>query len=153
MLIREMTQDECRQALERLSIGRLGCARDNQPYVVPISFAYDGRHIYGFSTPGQKIDWMRSNPLVCLQVDERTSNDQWMSIVVSGRYQELPDTPELTADLVQAQKALQQHASWWEYTSIPGAEWRRKEGSFTPIFYRIHIDTVTGHQATPRRSS
>lgn len=148
MLIREMTEDECRQALEPLNFGRLGCARDNQPYVVPIYFSYDGRHLYGFSTPGQKIEWMRSNPLICLEVDERTSPDDWMSVVVSGRYQELPDTPEFAADRVQAQQALQKHAPWWEYASVPGAEWRRKGGPFTPIFYRIHIEKLTGHRAT-----
>jgi hypothetical protein len=152
MLIREMTEDECRLALERSSFGRLGCARDNQPYVVPISFSYDGRHLYGFSTPGQKIEWMRANPLVCLEIDERTSRDQWMSVVVSGRYEELPDTPAFAADRVQAQKALRKHATWWEYASIPGAEWRRKGGPFTPIFYRIHIEQLTGHRATPAKS-
>jgi hypothetical protein len=153
MVIREMTEDECRQALARLSYGRLGCARDNQPYVVPIYFSYDGRHLYGFSTPGQKIEWMRSNPLICLEVDERTSHDQWMSVVVSGRYQELPDTPEFAADRVQAQQALRQHATWWEYASIPAAEWRRKAVPFTAIFYRIHIEQLTGHRATPATSS
>jgi nitroimidazol reductase NimA-like FMN-containing flavoprotein (pyridoxamine 5'-phosphate oxidase superfamily) len=153
MVIREMTEEECRQALGRSSFGRLGCARDNQPYVVPISFSYDGRHLYGFSTPGQKIEWMRSNPLICLEVDEWTSQDQWMSVVVSGRYQELPDTPEFAADRVRAQQALQKHATWWEYASIPGAEWRRKAGPFTPVFYRLHIEQLTGHQATPPKSS
>ena len=59
MFIHEMTEDECRTALERVSFGRLACARDNQPYVVPIYFSYDGKHIYGFSTLGQKIEWMR----------------------------------------------------------------------------------------------
>jgi nitroimidazol reductase NimA-like FMN-containing flavoprotein (pyridoxamine 5'-phosphate oxidase superfamily) len=153
MVIREMTEDECRRALERLNFGRLGCARDNQPYVVPIYFSYDGRHLYGFSTPGQKIEWMRANPLICLEVDERTSPDDWMSVVVAGRYQELPDTPEFAADRAQAQQALQKHASWWQYASVPGAEWRRKGGPFTPIFYRIHVDKLTGHRATPAKSS
>lgn len=153
MVIREMTEDECREVLEHASFGRLGCARDNQPYVVPISFSYDGRHLYGFSTPGQKIEWMRSNPLICLELDEWQSNDHWMSIVVSGRYEELLDTPEFAADRAQAQQVLEKHASWWEYASIPAAEWRRKAGSFTPIFYRLHIDKLTGHRATPAKSS
>ena len=131
----------------------MGCARDNQPYVVPIYFTYDGQHLYGFSTPGQKIEWMRSNPLVCLEVDERTSHDQWTSVIVSGRYQELPDTPEFAADRVRAQKALEKHAGSWQYASIPGAEWRRKTGRSTPIFYRIHIEKLTGHRATPAKSS
>lgn len=153
MFIREMTEDECRDALGHASFGRLACARDNQPYIVPIYFAYDGRHVYGFSTAGQKIDWMRANPLICLEIDERTSRDQWMSVVVSGRYQELPDTAEFAPDRAQAHHVLQEHASWWDYATIPGAEWRRKSGPFTPIFYRIQIDKMTGQRATPRPPS
>lgn len=153
MIIHEMTKDECRDALARANSGRLACARDNQPYVIPISFAYDGRHVYGFSTAGQKIDWMRSNPLVCLEIDERTSHDEWMSVIVSGRYQELPDTPEFAPDRAQAHQALQKHAMWWEYAAIPAAEWRRKSGSFAPVFYRIYIKKMTGRRATPAASS
>ena len=76
----------------RLDLGRLACARDDQPYVVPIHFAYDGEGLYGLTTAGQKIDWMRSNPRVCLEIDERSSDDRWLSIVVLGRYEELPGT-------------------------------------------------------------
>jgi len=64
MLIHEMTKDECRIALESVSIGTMACARDGQPYVVPTYFSYDGNHIYGVSMLGQKIEWMRANPLV-----------------------------------------------------------------------------------------
>lgn len=154
MLIHEMTEDECRIALERVSFGRLACARDNQPYVLPISFSYDGKHLYGFSEPGQiygfstlgqKIEWMRSNPLVCLEVDERTSHHQWMSIVVSGRYEELPDTPEFENERVQAWEVLQKRAMWWEPAYV--ATEHRKQ--LTPIFYRIHIKQMTGCRATP----
>ena len=79
MFIHEMTDDECRSALQKASIGRLGCARDNQPYVVPIYFVFDGKHLYGFTdekhlygftTVGQKIEWMRANPQICLEIDE-----------------------------------------------------------------------------------
>lgn len=76
MLIQEMTKDECRVALESASIGRLACARDGQPYVVPTYFACDGKCIYGVSKLGQKIEWMRYNPLVCLQIDDRRSHYQ-----------------------------------------------------------------------------
>jgi nitroimidazol reductase NimA-like FMN-containing flavoprotein (pyridoxamine 5'-phosphate oxidase superfamily) len=145
MLIHEMTEDECRTALERVSFGRLACARDNQPYVLPIYFSYDGKHLYGFSTLGQEIDWMRSNPLVCLEIDERTSHHQWMSVVVSGRYEELPDTPEFEYDRGQAWEVLQKRAMWWEPAYV-ATEHREQ---FTPIFYRIHIKQMTGRRATP----
>lgn len=152
MQIREMTEEECRDALARESFGRLAMARDGQPYVVPIYYAYDGHHVYGFSIAGQKIDWMRSNPLVCLEIDERTSPTHWMSVVVSGRYEELLDTPEFAAARAHAHQALQEHAVWWGYTTVAGAEWRRKTGPFTPIFYRLHVDNLTGHRAVPASS-
>jgi len=68
MFIHDMTEAECRQALKQANVGRIGCARDEQPYVVPIYFAYDDdhNHLYAISTIGQKIDWMRANPLVCI---------------------------------------------------------------------------------------
>ncbi|MGH9883076.1 MAG: pyridoxamine 5'-phosphate oxidase family protein, partial [Pyrinomonadaceae bacterium] len=56
MFIHEMTADECRSALQNATVGRLGCSRDNQPYVVPIYFAFGGEHIHGFTTVGQKIE-------------------------------------------------------------------------------------------------
>src|SRR6476660_1034421 len=50
MEINEMTQDACRSVLTRVSMGRLGCSLENQPYVVPICFAYETDYIYVFST-------------------------------------------------------------------------------------------------------
>jgi uncharacterized protein len=145
MLIHEMTEDECRTALGRVSFGRLACAHDNQPYVLPVYFSYDGTHLYGFSTRGQKIEWMRSNPLICLEIDERTSHHEWMSVVVFGRYEELPDTPESGYARVQAHAVLQQRAMWWEPAYV-ATEHREQ---LTPIFYRIHITQITGRRATP----
>ena len=40
MFIREMTTEECADALGSADFGRLACARDNQPYVVPFNFAF-----------------------------------------------------------------------------------------------------------------
>lgn len=148
MVIREMGEDECRDMLARVNFGRLACARDNQPYVVPVYFSYDGRHLYGFSVLGQKIEWMRANPLVCLEVDESASREKWTSVIVFGRYEELPDTPEFAADRARAHEALHKRSMWWEYATVPGAEWRRKADPFVPVVYRIHIDRMTGHRAT-----
>jgi nitroimidazol reductase NimA-like FMN-containing flavoprotein (pyridoxamine 5'-phosphate oxidase superfamily) len=148
MFIHEMSEFECRQALQQATVGRLACARDNQPYVVPIYFAFDGQHVYAFTTVGQKIEWMRSNARVCLEIDERTAHDQWKSIIVFGRYEELPDLPEYEAARVKAHELLQQHLMWWEPAYV-GAAHRDTPHSDTPIFYRIKIDRMTGHRATP----
>ena len=149
MFIHEMTDAECRSALQKASVGRLGCARDKRPYVVPIYFAFDGEHLYGFTTVGQKIEWMRANPQVCLEIDERISQDQWMSVIVFGRYEELPDEPQYKATRIKAhQLLLRQRAMWWEPSYMSDAH-RDVSHSILPIFYRIHIDRMTGHRATP----
>ena len=148
MLIHEMTHAECISTLARLRFGRLGCARDNQPYVVPIYFAHRERHLYAFSRVGQKIEWMRENPLVCVEADEITSHYLWMSVVVFGHYEELPDTPEYKLQRNLAYKTLQDRAMWWEPACAAFAP-RMAAHSLTPIYYRIHIDQVTGRRAMP----
>lgn len=145
MIICEMTEDECDTALQQVVFGRLACARYDQPYIVPIYFSYDRKYLYGVTTLGQKIDWMRSNPLVCVEIDERTNHYQWMSIVVFGRYEELPETPEYEHARAHALAVLQKRPMWWQPASV--ATERREQRP--PIFYRIHINQITGHRATP----
>jgi len=67
----------------RTNLGRLACARHDQPYIVPIHFDFDadGDSIYSFSTLGQKIDWMRANPKVCLEVDDIADKSNWTTVV------------------------------------------------------------------------
>jgi nitroimidazol reductase NimA-like FMN-containing flavoprotein (pyridoxamine 5'-phosphate oxidase superfamily) len=148
MFIHEMTGDECRSALQKASVGRLGCARANQPYVVPIYFAFDGEHLYGFATVGQKIEWLRTNQRVCLEIDERISHNQWMSVIVFGRYEELPDEPQYEAARIQAHQMLLRRAMWWEPAYLSNAH-RDNPHSFVPVFFRINIGQMTGHRATP----
>jgi nitroimidazol reductase NimA-like FMN-containing flavoprotein (pyridoxamine 5'-phosphate oxidase superfamily) len=148
MIIHEMTLQECHAALERTNFGRLACSRDNQPYVLPVYYAYDEKHIYAFSTPGKKIEWMRANPRVCLEIDERTSHDRWMSVVVIGEFEELPETPEFGDRRVHAHKVLQERGMWWD-AAFANAQLKGETRPFTEIFYRIHTAHITGHRATP----
>jgi len=95
MVIHEMSKEECLRVLARATLARLACAQENQPYVVPVYLAYHevSGCLYGFTTPGQKVEWMRANPLVCVEVDEIAAYDQWVSVIANGRYEELPETP------------------------------------------------------------
>lgn len=152
MFIHEMTFNECRTALEKANVGRLACEHDGQPYAVPINFAFDGTYLYGFTTLGQKVEWMRANPLVCLEVDEIVGESQWMSLIVFGRYEELPDLPEYEHVRARALSFLQKRAIWWEPGYMSQAH-RDQTHSLTPIFYRIHLKKITGHRATPDEPS
>jgi nitroimidazol reductase NimA-like FMN-containing flavoprotein (pyridoxamine 5'-phosphate oxidase superfamily) len=145
MVIHEMTPQECRQMLARTNLARLACARNNQPYVVPIHVDLDGGFLYGYATMGQKIEWMRENPLVCLEMDELTSREQWATLIVSGKYEELPNTPWHQAARSIAEKLFQQHPMWWEPGSVPVVSTKPR----IPIVFRITVDKVTGRYARP----
>ena len=66
MRIQAISEDERMALLGRVSVGRLACSLNNQPYIVPVAFAYEPGFFYIFSTEGKKIEWMRQNPNVCL---------------------------------------------------------------------------------------
>ena len=153
MFIHEMSPSECREALERTHIGRLACARDNQPYIVPMNFAIDGLYLYlyGFTTFGRKIEWMRSNPLVCFEIDNVVNHNNWMSVIVFGRYEELPDTAEFKLARKRAYDHLQKRVMWWEPAYI-SQEHRDQAHSVTPIFFRVKIEQMTGHRANSDES-
>ena len=95
MVIRDMSREECLRVLAGARLARLACAHENQPYVVPVYLSYHESSgcFYGFTTPGQKVEWMRANPLVCVEVGDVAAYDQWVSVIATGRYEELPESP------------------------------------------------------------
>ena len=105
MVIHEMTREECQAVLARASMGRLGCSLDNQPYVVPVYFAYEPDYIYVLSTFGQKIKWMRVNPKVCVEIEEAPSQPEWVTVIANGSYQELAE-PQYSTERAHARKLL-----------------------------------------------
>jgi nitroimidazol reductase NimA-like FMN-containing flavoprotein (pyridoxamine 5'-phosphate oxidase superfamily) len=182
MLIHELSREECLGALAHARLGRLACARDDQPYVVPVYFAFrtdtsGAPYLYGFTTPGQKVHWMRANPLVCVEWDEVAGYNRWVSVIAFGLYEELPDTPDVGQDRqhtrpparatppvatssddsdlgqerLRAYDLLREHTGWWQ----PGYAARAADGhrdparSDSPLYYRIRVDRVTGRRATP----
>ncbi len=148
MLVEELTIEECRTALSAVGFGRLACAHENQPYVVPVSFAVDSGYAYLFSMPGQKVEWMRENPRVCLEVESVVSMTQWTTIVVLSQYEELPDTPDYAAERQRAREVLQRRTTWWEPggVAVTGHAVAREA---KPVFYRISLAHLTGRRGVP----
>ena len=147
VLVQELSSQESLDLLARTRLGRLACTRGAQPYVVPFYFAYDDHSLYSFATVGQKIEWMRANPLVCVETDEVVSPEQWVSVIAFGRYEELPDTPEWHGARKLAHTLLKRNAVWWEpayvKTILHGTQ-----RPLEPVFYRIHVVQISGHRAT-----
>ncbi|MGX8010010.1 pyridoxamine 5'-phosphate oxidase family protein [Mesorhizobium sp. ORM8.1] len=146
MLIRTLSTLECTRLLTANRVGHLACAKDGQPYIVPFYYAHADNHLYAFSMPGKKIEWMRANLLVAVQVDERGHGRGWRSVVVEGRYEELPDRIGHKVQRDHAWALLSKHADWWE----PGAlkpETATVAESQPHVFFRIAITAVSGREA------
>jgi uncharacterized protein len=146
-MINPMTEQECSELLSRISLGRLGCAMDGQPYVVPIYFAHDGGDIYALATFGQKIEWMRANPKVCVQVDEIQGQGRWTSVILNGQYRELPE-PQYADERQHARKLLEKRHHWW-LNAMAERVMKSSDELIEPLFFRIHIDSMTGLRSSP----
>jgi uncharacterized protein len=147
MIVSEMDRRECKDLIERLGFGRIACCLNGQPYIVPAYFVVDSDNLYSFSTMGQKIEWMRSNPSVCVEFDQVNGHTEWSSVVVFGRYEELPDESPHTAERLRAQGQLQKNRELWWQTGFEAAQTRSRFDRQRPIFYAIRIEKMTGHRA------
>ena len=59
----------------------------------PLPFDAERNCLYAFSTIGQKIEWMRENPKVCLEVEELVDRDHRTSVLAIGRNEEVHQDP------------------------------------------------------------
>ena len=147
MQVVAMSQEECSEFLKRVSIGRLACSLDNQPYIIPVAFSYEADCIYIFSTLGKKIKWMRQNPKVCLQADDVGSRSNWDSVIVTGRYLELSE-PQHAAQREHAKQLLSQYSDWWRNPLVQRRD-QTSDLSIETVFFRIDIESMSGLRAVP----
>jgi nitroimidazol reductase NimA-like FMN-containing flavoprotein (pyridoxamine 5'-phosphate oxidase superfamily) len=94
------------QVIANAQVCRLGLSKDNVPYVVPVSFGYDGARIYFHTAPlGMKLDYIASNPRVCFEFEDQvkmlphaTDASQWsvsyFSVIGFGRVAEILNREE-----------------------------------------------------------
>ena len=142
MLIKEISTEECLDTVARASVGRLGCSLNDQPYVVPIYFAYEGKWLYVFSTFGKKIEWMRANPKVCVEIEEKVGESEWISVLVNGLYEELAE-PQFTQERTHARQLLGKKHHWW-LNAMAERRVGSEDQQVEPLFFRIHVDLATG---------
>lgn len=141
MNVEVLNREESFGLMARSHLARIACSKGERPYIVPINYVLDGEYLYSFSTFGQKIEWMRANPNVCIEIDDIAHSRNWESVIATGTYEELTDDPKLE----DAASLLQRRPNWWQpgfvRTVISGVE-----RPLVPIFFRIRLHEVTGHR-------
>lgn len=142
-MLGELDVGQIDEVLRAEDIARLGCIADDWPYVVPVTYVYDGESLYAHSGYGLKLRAMRDNPRVCLEVEQICSEANWRTVVVRGRFEELSDDENdralalLTTRLARTEKSETAHLV--EHDDVV-----RRERIRRPILFRIHIEDKTG---------
>ncbi|MGD0648337.1 MAG: pyridoxamine 5'-phosphate oxidase family protein [Acidobacteriaceae bacterium] len=149
MLIEELGKEQCEELLGHVGLWRLACSFENQPYLLPVYLAYAAGALYGFATMGQKIDWMRANPRVCVETDEVRSQTDWWSVLIQGRFEEFPDTGSYAVRRQEAQALLEKETPLWWKVGVEAAQTRQRFDRNHAIFFCIHVDQMTGRKALP----
>lgn len=101
---REITDPvELEGLLKRGRYAVISMCRDNEPYIVTLSYGYDQkRNILYFhcGTLGLKLDFLRANPKVCVMVIEDRGyktdecSHEYASVVISGSMEEIKNLDE-----------------------------------------------------------
>lgn len=134
-MVGNLREEESRQILRELHIGRLGCCLDGEPYVVPVSYLFEGDSIYIHSMPGRKISMLRANPRACLQVDIIKNTYDWKSVIAFGSVVELTDEVERRKMLVR----LFNH-----FPHLTPVESRMEANVDKAIVFALKIDSISG---------
>jgi nitroimidazol reductase NimA-like FMN-containing flavoprotein (pyridoxamine 5'-phosphate oxidase superfamily) len=136
-MIKELTRTEAQSLLSMERIARLSCIADGFPYVVPVNYIFDGESIYVHSLPGRKVDAMRLDPRVCLQVDHIENEWNWRSVVVTGYYEEITSEQERSCKMG---RLLAHFPQLTPVESVIAGD----AGAPTPIIFRIRVEKITG---------
>ena len=145
-----LNEQECRDFLAEHCFAHLGCHSGDRLYVVPISYVLDGNRMIGQTKAGMKIDIMRENPKVCVQVDQIENIANWNSVIAWGQFEELSghEAIEAMGKLID-----------WLGNQIEDLGSSRSPRDVTPkrvdnqpqvdILYGIHITEITGRFERP----
>jgi nitroimidazol reductase NimA-like FMN-containing flavoprotein (pyridoxamine 5'-phosphate oxidase superfamily) len=141
---------EINQILGQARVCHVAFARDNEPYLVPLFYGYDGRHLY-FHTAreGRKLEFLAANDRVCFEVErqvEIVARDQacnWSatfeSVIGCGRATELTGVEEKRYGL----DLIMGHYSDREWAYAPSVFESTRVWS-------IEIESLTGKRSRPK---
>lgn len=125
--------------LYREGFGVLGIGAENRPYLLPMSFGYDGQDCYiQMTTEGRKNDLLAGNrdaSLAVVSLDPQAGSSE--SVIVEGRLESIP-----AAEEIEAFAALADNAEFGTDLSI----WGEPLESVDLDMYRLTTDLVSGRR-------
>ncbi|MEL1135778.1 pyridoxamine 5'-phosphate oxidase family protein [Desulfitobacterium sp. THU1] len=132
--------------INKATVCRIGLVKEDRPYVIPLSFGFDGRNIYFHSArTGEKVEILKANNHVCLEFEQDISiiedekpcdwSARYLTVVVHG-------TAELVDDLVAKKYGLGQIA---EHYQAGGEQYPFTDAEIQPVLvYKVTIEEIVG---------
>jgi nitroimidazol reductase NimA-like FMN-containing flavoprotein (pyridoxamine 5'-phosphate oxidase superfamily) len=117
------------------------------PYVVPILFDRQGDRIYFATEPGQKLDDLKQNPNVCLEVDDVIPElGQYRSVVATGKAALVDDETERQAVLRRlVARHQQQGPRLTSAQDFPGRTMSKRHDAHL-LVVAVTVESMTGRQ-------
>ena len=143
----ELNETQINNVLTSQVFGNLACSNTRYPYIVPLTYLFDGNFIYCQSVEGKKLDIMRKNPNVCFQVNLVIDMNNWQSVIIYGQFEELlenkaEDARELLFSRIlplMTKSAIHQY----QHEKEPGTD-LPDDNRIKPVMFKIRINEKTG---------
>ena len=146
---KEITDPELiAKIIDSCRVCRIGVALDNIPYIIPVSFGYDGIDIYVHTArAGRKIGFFEANPTVCLEFEHGVTlkthesdpcswSFSFQSVIGYGVIRELTDPAEIMTGL---QLIMKQYSK---------QKWSFSDKSIAAVrVWKIAIESLSGKQS------
>ncbi len=144
-MLGELNENQINNILASQVVGRLACVEGNQPYIVPVTYAYDGKNIYGQTKEGMKLNMLRKNASVCFEVDMVSDMAHWQSVVIFGKFEELKNSEANKARELLFNRVFPLMTSSTIHTHEHEVTGEVDDSNrVKPIMYRIKINKITG---------
>lgn len=145
----KLAEHEIQNLLLSQVMGRMACSDEHQPYIVPLTYTYDGEYIYGQISEGTKLTILRKNPRICFEVDMMKDMVNWQSVIVYGTFEELQNEAADAARNILYDRVLFLVTS----TTMDKCKAEEKEETFdneplNHFMYRIKILETSGRFET-----
>lgn len=144
-MLGQLNNDQINNILSSQVLGRMACTDGKQPYIIPLTYAYDGEYVYGQINDGMKLKILRKNPNVCFEVEIVANMANWQSVIAYGKFEELKNKEAQKARDILYNRVFPMmtsstvHPYGHEVTGQVDDSTRIKK-----VMYRIKIKKVTG---------
>ena len=138
----DISDQECHRILDAAEVAHFSVIDGDKPYVSPISYVRHENQLMMRKTGGKRLDAVRVNPKVCVEVSEVDADTgDWRSVIVTGVASEVRDElGEATAVqlLLEKHRRLEGPVTAWTVPELlPGSA----------VVPAVSIDEMTGRSS------